>query len=100
MKDSGNESKGNKMTNPVVADNKPQKVSLDKDKKYFFCACGRSENQPFCDGSHKGTSFTPKAFTAEKDGDAWLCMCKHSGNTPFCDGTHKQFSDEQVGEEA
>ena len=88
------------MNKPLIAGNKPQKVSLDMDKKYFFCACGRSANQPFCDGSHKGTSITPRAFTAEKDGDAWLCMCKHTGNTPFCDGTHKQFSDDQVGKEA
>ena len=85
------------MTKPIIADNKPQKVSLSKDQKYFFCACGRSKNQPFCDGSHKGTSLTPKAFTAEKDGDAWLCMCKHTGNVPFCDGTHKQFPADQVG---
>lgn len=88
------------MTKPVIAGNKPQKVSLNKDQKYFFCACGHSANQPFCDGSHKGTAFTPKAFTAEKDGDAWLCKCKHTGNAPFCDGTHKQFSDDQVGKEA
>lgn len=88
------------MTKPIIADNKPQKVTLSKDQKYYFCACGRSENQPFCDGSHKGTSLTPKAFTAEKDGDAWLCACKHTGNAPFCDGTHKQFSADHVGSEA
>lgn len=87
------------MDKPVIADNQPKKVSLDKDKKYFFCTCGRSGNQPFCDGSHKDTSFTPKAFIAEKDGDNWLCACKHSGNQPFCDGSHKQFSAEQVGTE-
>lgn len=88
------------MNKPVIADNKPQKVTLAKDQKYYFCACGRSENQPFCDGSHKGTSLTPKAFTAEKDGDAWLCACKHTGNMPFCDGSHKKFSIDQVGLEA
>ena len=65
------------------------KVELEKGKEYLFCACGRSQSQPFCDGSHKGTSFKPKAFTAEKDGDAWLCACKHSRNKPFCDGSHK-----------
>jgi len=88
------------MNNPIISDNKPKKVTLNKDEKHFFCACGRSKNQPFCDGSHKGTSFIPKAFTAEKDGDAWLCACKHSGNTPYCDGSHKQFSAEQVGKQA
>ena len=89
----------NLMNNPIISDNKPKKATLNKDEKYFFCVCGRSENQPFCDGSHKGTSFTPKAFTPEKDGDAWLCACKNTGNTPYCDGTHKQFSAEQVGKE-
>lgn len=88
------------MSNPVIADNKPKKVSLEKGKKYFFCACGRSANQPFCDGSHAGTEFRPQPFTAEKDGDAFLCMCKQTGNVPFCDGTHKKFADDQVGAEA
>ncbi len=84
---------------PIVADNKPKEVALKKGEEYYFCRCGRSSNQPFCDGSHKGTGFNPKAFTADEDGPAYLCMCKHTGNAPFCDGTHKQFSKEQVGEE-
>ncbi len=87
------------MTQPIIADNKPAKVDLTKGEEYYFCACGRSKNQPFCDGSHAGTTITPKVFTAEEDGDAYLCMCKQSGNLPFCDGTHKKFSDEQVGQE-
>lgn len=87
------------MNKPVISDNKPKKISLSKDKKYFFCTCGRSQNQPMCDGSHKETTLTPMAFVAEKDGDAWLCACKHTGNAPYCDGTHKQFSDEHVGKE-
>lgn len=56
-----------------------------------WCACGRSASQPFCDESHKGTSFTPLAFTAEKDETAYLCACKHTKNPPFCDGTHKSL---------
>jgi len=87
------------MTNPIVADNKPIAVNLKQGEEYYFCTCGRSGNQPFCDGSHKGTSFTPKAFTADKNEEAYLCACKHTGNVPFCDGTHKQFSNEQVGKE-
>ena len=87
------------MNNPVIADNKPTEIDLKKDEEYYFCMCGRSNNQPFCDGSHKGTSFSPKAFTAEETGTAYLCMCKHSANTPFCDGSHKHFSAEQVGQE-
>ncbi len=87
------------MSNPVIADNKPVKVSLCKGQEYHFCTCGRSKSQPFCDGSHVGTSFTPRVIVADEDGDAFLCACKHTGKTPYCDGTHKQFSDDQVGKE-
>jgi glutamate synthase domain-containing protein 2/CDGSH-type Zn-finger protein len=87
------------MTNPIISNNKPVKVDLDKDTEYHFCVCGRSESQPFCDGSHVGTSFKPKAFTANEGGEAFLCACKHTGNAPFCDGSHKQFSADQVGQE-
>lgn len=84
---------------PVVANNRPAKVTLAKDKEYYFCACGRSNNQPFCDGSHAGTSFKPTSFIAEENGDAYLCQCKHSANLPFCDGSHKQFDDAAIGKE-
>jgi len=87
------------MDTPVIANNRPAKVELTKGEDYFFCACGKSATQPFCDGSHKGTGFKPQKFTAEEDGDAYLCACKHSNNVPFCDGTHKNFSAEQVGKE-
>lgn len=87
------------MSKPVVADNKPKAVNLKQDEEYYFCTCGRSGRQPFCDGSHKGTSFTPAPFTAEKDEEAYLCACKHSANSPFCDGTHKKFSADDVGKE-
>ncbi len=83
----------------VVADNKPVKVELEANKQYHWCKCGRSENQPFCDGSHIGTGITPVAFTAEKSGEAWLCCCKQTHNTPYCDGRHKQVPVEQVGKE-
>ena len=84
---------------PIVADNKPKKVQLNKDEEYYFCVCGRSKKQPFCDGSHAGTSFKPKAFIAETSEDAYLCACKHTRNAPFCDGTHKKFSVDMVGKE-
>lgn len=87
------------MSNPIIADNKPVKVSLSKGQEYHFCTCGRSKNQPYCDGSHVDTSFTPKAMVADEDGDAYLCACKHTGNAPFCDGTHKQFNADEIGKE-
>ncbi len=85
------------MTNPIIADNKPVKVSLAKGQEYHFCTCGKSKSQPFCDGAHVGSHFSPRVIVSDKAGDAWLCACKHTKNTPFCDGTHKQFSDDQVG---
>jgi len=87
------------MKNPVIADNKPVKVSLSKGQEYHFCTCGLSKSQPFCDGSHVGTSYTPRVIVSEQDGDAYLCACKHTRNTPFCDGSHQQFSDDFIGKE-
>ncbi len=87
------------MTNPVIVDIKPQKVTLKKDEQYYFCACGLSKTQPFCDASHVATSFKPLAFTAEQDGESYLCACKHSANTPFCDGTHKKFNKQDIAKE-
>jgi glutamate synthase domain-containing protein 2 len=84
---------------PIVANNKPAKVTLTTGDEYYFCACGRSSNQPFCDGSHAGTDFKPKSFVAEESGDAYLCQCKHAANLPFCDGSHKQFDDAAIGKE-
>ena len=87
------------MSNPVIADNKPVKVTLSKGQEYHFCTCGRSKSQPFCDGSHVGTSFTPKVIVSDEEQEAYLCACKHTRNAPFCDGSHQQFSDDQVGKE-
>ncbi|WP_127901041.1 CDGSH iron-sulfur domain-containing protein [Solirhodobacter olei] len=74
---------------PTIAQKAPFRVELEAGKTYFWCACGQSKNQPFCDGSHKGTGFTPVKLQAEEGKSAWLCGCKHSANAPFCDGTHK-----------
>ena len=87
------------MSNPIIADNKPKRVTLNKDEEYYFCVCGRSNKQPFCDSSHAGTVFKPRVFTADQDDEAYLCACKHTGNAPYCDGSHKQFNDENIGKE-
>ena len=81
------------MAEPVCAQKSPYSVDLEPGD-YWWCACGQSANQPFCDGSHKDTGFKSHAFTAEKTGKAWLCMCKHTGNKPFCDGTHEKVCGE------
>ena len=87
------------MSNPIIADNKPVKVNLSKGQEYHFCTCGRSKSQPFCDGSHVGTSFTPKVIVSDEDSESYLCACKHSANRPYCDGTHKQFTIDDIGKE-
>ena len=78
------------MNKPVRAADSPFKVTVTEGKGYFWCSCGKSQNQPFCDGSHKGSDFSPVRFSAEKTGDVWLCGCKSSGNQPFCDGSHNK----------
>lgn len=82
---------------PVVAANSPAKTVLVSGEEYYFCQCGRSKSQPFCDGSHKGTSLSPLRFVAEESGEAYLCSCKHTQNAPYCDGTHKKFTTADVG---
>ncbi len=78
---------------PVIADRKPKKVEVEAGETYLWCRCGRSKNQPFCDGSHAGTSFSPKSFQPAKTESVLLCMCKRSGNAPYCDGTHARLGD-------
>lgn len=73
---------------PKIAQKFPYSVEVKEGETYHWCACGRSKNQPFCDGSHHGTSFTPVEFTAEKTETVHLCGCKHTKNPPFCDGSH------------
>ena len=87
------------MNNPTIANNKPIPVDLKAGKEYYFCTCGKSANQPFCDGSHKGTGFAPQAFVAEEDKKAYLCQCKQTANAPFCDGKHTKVPADQVGKE-
>ena len=79
------------MTTAKVADTQPKAVELEAGKDYWWCACGRSASQPFCDGSHQDTGITPAKFTADKSGTGWLCMCKQTKNPPYCDGSHNKL---------
>ncbi len=76
---------------PTIAKKGPYAVELETGKDYYWCACGKSASQPFCDGSHKGTEFAPMAFKAAEAKTTYLCGCKHSKNAPYCDGTHAKL---------
>lgn len=75
---------------PVIADTKPCSMELDAGT-YWWCSCGRSKSQPFCDGSHKGTGFEPVELVIDEKKEVWLCACKHSATPPYCDGSHKKL---------
>ncbi|MCB9235245.1 MAG: CDGSH iron-sulfur domain-containing protein [Bacteroidia bacterium] len=77
--------------NPVVAQKSPYAAPVEAGKKYFWCACGRSQTQPFCDGSHKGTGHTPMMYEAKENKTLYFCGCKHTAGAPFCDGTHNKI---------
>jgi CDGSH-type Zn-finger protein len=74
---------------PHIAQKASYPVAVEQGKSYHWCACGRSRSQPFCDGSHKGTEFTPVKFEAKETKTVYFCGCKHSARKPLCDGSHK-----------
>ncbi len=78
-------------SNPVIAKKGPYVVELEPGKNYYWCSCGRSENQPFCDGSHKDTNLEPIKFEVEEQKKYGLCGCKHTKNAPFCDREHSKL---------
>jgi CDGSH-type Zn-finger protein len=79
------------MATPVVAQKAPFGVKVEAGKSYWWCACGMSKKQPFCDGSHKGSGLEPMQYTAAKTDTVWFCGCKASGAKPMCDGSHKRL---------
>jgi CDGSH-type Zn-finger protein len=77
------------MTNPVIASRSPIGVDVVAGRTYWWCTCGRSKRQPFCDGTHNPTQFKPLKCVAKQNGQVWFCACKHTGTAPLCDGSHK-----------
>jgi CDGSH iron-sulfur domain-containing protein 3 len=78
------------MSEPIIAAKKPSVLDLQPGT-YYWCSCGQSTNQPFCNGAHKGTEFTPLAFEVTEAKKVALCDCKHTGTPPFCDGAHSRL---------
>ena len=79
------------MADPLIAQKSPYAVEVQAGKSYWWCACGRSAKQPFCDGSHQITTFTPIEYKAATTKQVYFCGCKQSAKKPMCDGTHKQL---------
>lgn len=79
------------MSKAEVAATHPFAIDVEKGKDYYWCACGLSKAQPFCDGSHKTTDFTPLKFSAAESEKVYFCGCKQSKQAPLCDGTHKRL---------
>ena len=77
------------MTTPEIASKSPAAVDVEAGKDYWWCACGRSKSQPFCDGSHKGTGMSPTKYGATESKTVWFCNCKQSKSGCLCDGSHK-----------
>ncbi|MCS6891183.1 MAG: CDGSH iron-sulfur domain-containing protein [Rhodovarius sp.] len=74
---------------PEIAGKEPIAVTVEEGKSYWWCSCGRSKKQPFCDGSHKGSGFSPVEYKASRSGQVWFCACKRSQRGVLCDGSHK-----------
>ncbi|HZX18028.1 MAG TPA: CDGSH iron-sulfur domain-containing protein [Pseudomonas sp.] len=79
------------MNSPTIAQRSPYAVAVIAGKDYFWCRCGRSAAQPFCDGQHKSSGFTPLKYHADKDATLYFCGCKHTQTPPCCDGSHNRL---------
>ena len=87
------------MSRPRIADTRPAAVEVEAGKTYYWCTCGGSKNQPFCDGSHAGTEFEPLAYKPDKGGKQFLCQCKRTNKAPLCDGSHKAITQDELDEQ-
>ena len=76
---------------PAIGGKAPIAIEVEAGKDYWWCACGKSVNQPFCDGSHQGSTFSPLQYTAPETKKAFFCTCKRTANSPLCDGTHNKL---------
>ena len=79
------------MSEPIIVQKEPYAIEVSEGKSYWWCSCGHSSKQPFCDGSHKDTEFVPLEYKAEKDGTVYFCGCKKSSKNSLCDGTHSKL---------
>ena len=79
------------MSEPTVAQKSPFPVDVEAGKSYYWCSCGKSAKQPFCDGSHKGSAFTPVKFDAAESRTVYFCGCKQAAKKPLCDGSHQRL---------
>lgn len=77
------------MNDPIRAAEGPFTITVEAGKTYYWCSCGRSDSQPFCDGAHKGTNFSPVQYVATETKELYFCGCKATKTAPFCDGSHK-----------
>lgn len=76
---------------PIITQKAPYRTDVEEGKSYFWCSCGKSARQPFCDGAHKGTGMVPVKYTAEETKTVFFCGCKHSAKGAVCDGAHKDL---------
>lgn len=79
------------MSEAVIAQKEPYEVDVEKGQEYWWCACGRSKDQPFCDGSHKGTGLSPRQYVATRSRTVYFCGCKQTGTPVMCDGSHDRL---------
>jgi CDGSH-type Zn-finger protein len=76
------------MSEPTIAQKSPYPVAVEAGKSYYWCSCGLSDTQPFCNGAHKGSGMTPVKYEATETKTVYFCGCKHSKVPPLCDGSH------------